>query len=554
MTGKFPVAGMVTAASLATAPFSGFLYRNREIVSVADLWRYAALYVGSLLVVVIGISFVFGKRTGSRWAFLLGWCACAVFWYRDIKSFSHGFFLTKAVPFHGPMTWALITLSVLIFIYFMCDRSWFPISGVLFAITMAVVPLGQFLVFRATTESYGVESFQLATDPDAVWESRPDIYFLLLDGFGRQDILNEMFDINTSGFISELRNNGFVVADRALGAHPMTYLSLAAILDQEYQAMPGESGWAPARRRQISLWAGASRTHRNLMANGYHFVTAGSVGMSFCSSSPISEIEDCVVDRPDVDSAVNASLIRYQIATLTPMVELTDGPFWPDFIARLWGGPGILEDPETVGGKAFLVRDILDVVDAVYLRNDSTPLFVFGHMMHTHPPFTLGPECEFQTRGVPDLSEGWDDVSGYQDAINCVMTQVLELIREVDPAAVIVIQADHGPIPGREENLYGTLGRLDDPDVVEDLWVRLGVLSAVRLPEHCRHSVSDTYAGVNTFKVIFSCLTGNPKSPIPERSHWGWWDSDRVVDVTDRLRTYEASRELTQHGVDPTGD
>ena len=62
MTGKFPVAGMVTAASLATAPFSGFLYRNREIVSVADLWRYAALYVGSLLVVVIGISFVFGKK------------------------------------------------------------------------------------------------------------------------------------------------------------------------------------------------------------------------------------------------------------------------------------------------------------------------------------------------------------------------------------------------------------------------------------------------------------------------------------------------------------
>ena len=122
MTDRFPVAGMVTAAFLATAPFSDFLYRNRELVSVADLWRYVVVYVGSLLVVVAGISFVFGKRTGSRWAFLLGWCACAVFWYRDIKSFSDGFFLTKALPVHGLMTWALISLSVLILIYWLWWR------------------------------------------------------------------------------------------------------------------------------------------------------------------------------------------------------------------------------------------------------------------------------------------------------------------------------------------------------------------------------------------------------------------------------------------------
>ena len=261
--------------------------------------------------------------------------------------------------------------------------------------------------------------------------------------------------------------------------------------------------------------------------------------MSFCSSSPISEVEDCVVDRPDIDSAVNDGLIRYQLAFMTPILGLSNAGYLPDFIARWWAGPEILEDLETVGGKAFLISDILDVVDTVHLRGDSTPLFVFGHMMHTHPPFSLGSRCEFLTKGVQDLSEGWNDVSGYQDAVNCVMTQVLELVREVDPAAVIVVQADHGPILGRAGDLYGTLGRLDDPDVVEDLWVRLGVLSAVRLPEHCRHSVSDTYAGVNTFKVIFSCLTGNPKSPIPERSYWAWEGDDTVTDLTDLLRAYE---------------
>ncbi|SVD43265.1 uncharacterized protein METZ01_LOCUS396119, partial [marine metagenome] len=85
---------MLTAASLAVAPFSGFLNRNSELVTVADLWLYTVVYVGSLLVVIVGISLVFGKGAGSRWSFLLGWCAFALFWYRDIKSFADGFSLT----------------------------------------------------------------------------------------------------------------------------------------------------------------------------------------------------------------------------------------------------------------------------------------------------------------------------------------------------------------------------------------------------------------------------------------------------------------------------
>ena len=120
MVRKLPLGGMLAAASLATAPFSGFLYRNRELTSVADLWRYVVIYAGSLLAVVVGISLVFGRRTGSKWSFLLGWCAFALFWYRDVKSFADNSFLTQALPAKGPVIWMLATLSVLILIYLLC--------------------------------------------------------------------------------------------------------------------------------------------------------------------------------------------------------------------------------------------------------------------------------------------------------------------------------------------------------------------------------------------------------------------------------------------------
>ena len=63
---RLPFRSILAAASLATAPFSGFLYRNRELTTVGDLWRYVVIYVCSLLVVVVGISLVFGRRAGSR--------------------------------------------------------------------------------------------------------------------------------------------------------------------------------------------------------------------------------------------------------------------------------------------------------------------------------------------------------------------------------------------------------------------------------------------------------------------------------------------------------
>jgi hypothetical protein len=538
MIRRLPLGGMLAAASLATAPFSGFLYRNRELTSVADLWRYVVIYAGSLLAVVVGISLVFGRRTGLKWSFLLGWCAFALFWYRDVESFADDSFLTQALPANGPVTWMLATLSVLILIYLLCERSWFPSACMWFAVTVALLPLGQYALFTATAENYEAKSFQ-----STELESRPDIYFLLVDGFGRQDVLKELFDIDTSGFIAALRDDGFVVADRALGAHPVTWLAIPAILDQEYQAQPGEKGRPATTKRQMSILAGASRTHQVLLENGYHFVTASDGSLMLCNSSPISEIRDCVANHPEIDAAINAAYIRYQIAFMTPLVALADYGLLPDTISALWDSPGVLADEEAVGGKAFLTRDILDVVDAAHSRDGSTPLFVFAHMMYTHPPFTLGPECRFKTMGVPDLSEDWDNVSGYQDGIDCAVDQILELISEVDPSAVIVIQSDHGPIAGELHSLDKFLDHVDDPEMpIEALWARGSVLSAVRLPVNCRPSVSDTYSGVNTFKVVFSCLAGSPKSESPERLYWSWWTSHSVVDLTDRLRTYEMSR------------
>ena len=94
-------------------------------------------------------------------------------------------------------------------------------------------------------------------------------------------------------------------------------------------------------------------------------------------------------------------------------------------------------------------------------------------------------------------------------------------------AAIVVLQADHGP-------LWGDPGSTDESTV--DIWARTAVFSAVRLPPRCRSEVSDSFAGVNTFRLVFACLSHLPIVLEQERSYWTWYDDRSVTDVTDILQ------------------
>ena len=108
---------MVASVSLATAPISGFLYRNRDEASFGDIWRYAVFFGGTVLIVVVGIALIAGQRTSSRWSFHLGWATLALFWYRDVESFAEDSLLTNALPAPGPVTWVVGTLAVSVLIH-----------------------------------------------------------------------------------------------------------------------------------------------------------------------------------------------------------------------------------------------------------------------------------------------------------------------------------------------------------------------------------------------------------------------------------------------------
>ena len=530
LVGRLPLRSFTVAVLLTVAPFSAFLYGTREYVGVGDIWRYPAAAAGVVIALGICTSVLLGKSWGARGSVVLGWLVFALFWYRDVSSFADRRLSFVGIP--AELAWVLVLIVGASVAYRLTSRPRLMKAGFLFSLTMAVLPLIQYGV--ATVSSGTQPGTKLDTANIDQWESKPDIYYLVLDGLGRADVLNKIYGIDISGFTDTLREERFVVADRALSPHPMTWLSVPAVLDQEYQAYPGPRGRPATHSQTNRIMSGDSQTHQELVGQGYRFVIATEGGGPFCDLdlSPIQELATCLVKGDSLSAAV-----RERLAWMTPLYGLSNRGLLPQVVTRWLAAEDLRWTDRKRPSGTFMVDDVLGTVNSVKEKHSLVPVFVLAHMMYPHPPYTLDSDCGPSSHETfrPSV-DAWDDLTGMRMGIDCTQKQILSLIDSIGRDAVIVLQSDHGPGHG---SLLGATTIGDIP--TEDLWIRASAFSAVRLPDRCRGQVSDTYAGVNTFRVVFSCISGIPRALKQQSSFWAWYDDRAVVDLTDRLRRYENS-------------
>ncbi|MEX1156732.1 MAG: hypothetical protein WED12_06145 [Chloroflexota bacterium] len=73
-------------------------------------------------------------------------------------------------------------------------------------------------------------------------QGRPDMYFILLDGYPRADTLERLFDYDNSPFLIQLRARGFDVAEASSSNYMYTAMTLASMLHMQYvQDLPRQS-------------------------------------------------------------------------------------------------------------------------------------------------------------------------------------------------------------------------------------------------------------------------------------------------------------------------
>jgi hypothetical protein len=343
---------------------------------------------------------------------------------------------------------------------------------------------------------------------------KPDIFFIIVDGYGRTDQLERVMGYSNQGFIEDLGKRGFYTAENARSNYCQTQLSLAATLNlsllQDYpELFPRASDDRdPLKRAMDKSFASAY-----LKKLGYATiaVTSGFDEVSFNSA-------DIAYSQPLAMTMLDSALVQ-----LTP-VTISDTPGKSQFDARR----------EVLSGAMDTLR---------YLATPTArPRFIVAHILAPHPPFV------FDAGGNPVQQKTpfgfWDGShymglsgtrplyrEGYTGQVQWLNKQLESMVDEIlrkesgrDP--VIIIEGDHGSKLGMDQE------EIEKTDLKECF----GNLMAFHVPDRVRAKLYPEITSANTFRVVFDGLFGERLPLLPDRSFYSPFSKPyRFTDVTNRL-------------------
>ncbi len=325
-----------------------------------------------------------------------------------------------------------------------------------------------------------------AVGPAATAGDAPDIYFIVLDGYARSDVLASHYGYDNGPFLRRLERLGFQVADASQANYSWTFLSLSSTLNMDYmQALLGDRLDPTAADRESAFrLLRDNRVAAFLRGRGYRFVHLQSTWGGTGSNPYADDFRRC-----------------------------GGGLFRDDYLLAV---------AEVSWLRAFGSQASLDLASC-HLRNFETlaalgrepgPKFVLAHFVPPHHPYlfdrdgrvirnaNLSNQFEFQKKL-------WEDRQAYIDQLAFVSGKaedaIARLIADSKRSPVILLVSDHGPnlrrgIEGADYNR-----------------LRLANLSAVRLPGAFAQPLPEDISNVNLMRVVLDRLFAAGLPSLPDR-------------------------------------
>lgn len=469
----------VTGKSFASWPWHPFLLSAYAVLALAS-WniQYVSLAVVirplSLSLLASLLLLVLLRCLLKDWlrAGLLATC-----WLLLFFSYGHLYELLRSVQvFHialgrnrylAPLWLTLAALSL-----YAAIRKSLPLKSIsstlnLFLFVALLFPLARLTraAMRPSTlpEASLPRSFSL--EKPLVQPSRlPDIYYIVLDAYGRSDVLARAYSVDNSEFIGELEKRDFYVATCSQSNYAQTALSFASTLNLNYLDALGVSA-------QNGDWMLRQLIQNNTI--GQVLSSYGYETVAFATGFP--NVEWTNADR-FLSPLGSRRVTEFEALLLRSSASLT--------LLDL----GLLKtDAETAEAFRERTRFVLDALEK--FPREAGPKFVFAHLIIPHPPFVFDSHGEPTGKGPQPLESQYSAGEyrvGYAAQVEFINGRILTVVDKImadsSEPPIIVIAGDHGP---------GFSSHQD----------RMSILNAYYLPEG-NVSLYRTISPVNTFRLI----------------------------------------------------
>lgn len=457
------------------------------LVSAAFLWLIGGLitrsWAGGALIASSMVASFFLFQTLVEWIGVFGWIV-----------------VTTALMALSAWPWRSLTLPT---------RFLNAASVILMILSLGSIAQTSYRIKRAIAPKDGDARL---TSASAAREALPDVYYIVLDGYGRADELDRVLGIDNQPFLKQLEKLGFFVCADSYSNYCQTEISLASSLNMAFIDdffKPTES--STVDRAVLDQTIDDSAVARQFRANGYVYlgITTGFPALEFNSA-------DITLPSEKQRMLLGATLIQ-----MTPLRA---------------SGQIIMSQFDE---RRELLRAGIDALGSLNKRG-SRPRFVVAHILAPHPPFVFGPNGDERR---PKMQFAYADGShyfenggterayrqGYRDQLEWLNVSLLPKLKEIlkmEPAPIVILQGDHG----------SKLGLDQESASKTDLKEAFANLMAVRVPDSMRNALPLNLTPVNLFRILLRRLFGTDLPPLPNRSLYSPWSRPlQFTDVTDKL-------------------
>jgi hypothetical protein len=325
--------------------------------------------------------------------------------------------------------------------------------------------------------------------------TRPDIYYIILDAYSRDDVIRKYINIDTRPFLAALRQKGFYIGACSTSNYDFTTVSLSSSLNMNF-VQNLDPRFIPDNESNAMMddYIIHSKVRSTLESIGYKTI-------SFATGFSFSEWKDA----DEYLTTAQPSLLSPNVQPFEALWFKTTGlralfDTHPPFLST-WLNNLSFPYSNHVAREEYL----LDTLPQLAMQ--PAPKFVFAHVIIPHVPLVFRADGSIttddryfrETFDQPSSTEFLID--GYKNQVEYINQRMLSIVEAIlknsAQPPVIIIQGDHGL-------LY---------------YDQFPILNAYYLPDAGIQKLYPTITPVNSFAVVFNQFFNAQLPLLPDNSY-----------------------------------
>ncbi len=386
--------------------------------------------------------------------------------------------------------------------------------------TIPLMKLMAFVViFIALSQAYKFTDYNLRISDQTSFEyqlpnykqdkskivSKPDIYYFVFDRYASNSWLRSEYGFDNSELTNFLESQGFSVKDDALSNYPFTVTSVSSTMAMEYHDQPMGHFKNKTTTFPLRSILNNPPVAQLLKKNGYQY-------------TQIASWWGTTSDKINADYNLTS---KPQLNLLGAKTSLTEfQKLFSDTSALSYLYKPVLKNTNIDERRRPIEQ--IEKLKSISKSDISTPKFVFTHVLSPHSPYLFDENGAKPTYDQNSNDEGVDEKVKYVNQlkyVNTLIKDAITAIRQNNPGAIIVLQADEGPYPseirGKNYNHLETIESLSD----HGLKSKYVIQAAYYFPN--KNSATKINSSIDAFRVTLSDYLGYDIPSLPSCQYSG---------------------------------